>query len=77
MIENCFYKLVKEIKVITCFLVKYKRFEIKKAKMSNRPNRVAQLADHWASIPKVIGSIPSIIFNIKTNISHDTPILHC
>ena len=23
---------------------------------SNRPDRVAQLAEHWASIPKVVGS---------------------
>ena len=25
-----------------------------------RPDRVAQLAEHWASIPKVIGSIPTV-----------------
>ena len=24
---------------------------------SNRPDHVAQLAEHWASIPKVVGSI--------------------
>ena len=27
---------------------------------SNRPDRVAQLAKHWASIPKVVGSIPTV-----------------
>ena len=27
---------------------------------SNRPDRVAQLAEHWASIPKVVGSIPTV-----------------
>ena len=26
----------------------------------NRPDRVAQLAEHWASIPKVVGSIPTV-----------------
>ena len=25
----------------------------------NRTDRVAQLAEHWASIPKVVGSIPT------------------
>ena len=24
---------------------------------SNRPDRIAQLAEHWASIPKVVGSL--------------------
>ena len=28
---------------------------------SNRPDRVAQLAEHWASIPKVVGSIPTVV----------------
>ena len=28
--------------------------------ISNRPDRVAQLAEHWASIPKVVGSIPTV-----------------
>ena len=27
---------------------------------SNRPDRVAQLAEHWASIAKVVGSIPTV-----------------
>ena len=27
---------------------------------SNQPDRVAQLAEHWASIPKVVGSIPTV-----------------
>ena len=31
---------------------------------SNRPDRVAQLAEHWASIPKVVGSIPTVIRHI-------------
>ena len=26
----------------------------------NRTDRVAQLAEHWASIPKVVGSIPTV-----------------
>ena len=30
----------------------------------NRPNRVAQLAEHWASIPKVVGSIPTVARHI-------------
>ena len=29
-----------------------------------RPDRVAQLAEHWASIPKVIGSIPTVAGHI-------------
>ena len=28
---------------------------------SNRPDRVAQLAEYWASIPKVVGSIPTAV----------------
>ena len=28
---------------------------------SNRLGLVAQLADHWTSIPKVAGSIPTIV----------------
>ena len=32
---------------------------------SNRPDRVAQLAEHWASIPKVVGSIPTVARHIR------------
>ena len=28
---------------------------------SNRPDRVAQLEEHGASIPKVVGSIPTVV----------------
>ena len=28
---------------------------------SNPSDRVAQLAEHWASIPKVVGSIPTVV----------------
>ena len=31
---------------------------------ANRPDRVAQLAEHWASIPKVVGSIPTVARHI-------------
>ena len=31
---------------------------------SNRPERVAQLAEHWAGIPKVVGSIPTVARHI-------------
>ena len=31
---------------------------------SNRPDRVAQLVEHWASIPKVVGSIPIVVRHI-------------
>ena len=31
---------------------------------SNRPDRVAQLIEHWASIPKVVGSIPTVVRHI-------------
>ena len=31
---------------------------------SNRPDRVAQLAEQWASIPKVVGSNPSVVRHI-------------
>ena len=30
----------------------------------NRPDRVAQLAQHWASIPKVVGSNPTVARHI-------------
>ena len=30
----------------------------------NRPDRVAQLEEHWASIPKVVGSIPTVVRHI-------------
>ena len=29
-----------------------------------KPDRVAQLAEHWASIPKVVGSIPTVVRHI-------------
>ena len=28
---------------------------------SNQQDRVAQLAEHWAGIPKVVGSIPTVV----------------
>ena len=31
---------------------------------SNRPDRVAQLAEHWASIPEVVDSIPTVAGHI-------------
>ena len=31
---------------------------------SNRPDPVAQLAEHWASISKVVGSIPTVVRHI-------------
>ena len=31
---------------------------------SNRPDRVVELADHWAGIPKVLGSIPTVARHI-------------
>ena len=31
---------------------------------SNRPDRVAQLEEHWASIPKVVGSNPAVARHI-------------
>ena len=31
---------------------------------SNRPDRAAQLAEHWASIPKVVGSITGMVRHI-------------
>ena len=30
----------------------------------HRPDRVAQLAEHWAGIPKVVGSIPTVARHI-------------
>ena len=32
--------------------------------LSNRPDHEAQLAEHWASIPMVVGSIPSVVRHI-------------
>ena len=37
---------------------------VPKYRISNRPDRVAQLAEHWASIPKVVGSIPTVARHI-------------
>ena len=31
---------------------------------TSRSDRVAQLAEHWASIPKVVGSIPTVVRHI-------------
>ena len=31
---------------------------------SNRPDRAAQFAEHWASVPKVVGSIPTVARHI-------------
>ena len=31
---------------------------------SNRQDRVSQLAEHWASSPKVVGSIPAVVRHI-------------
>ena len=31
---------------------------------NNNHDRVAQLAEHWASIPKVVGSIPTVVRHI-------------
>ena len=31
---------------------------------SNRPDRVAEFAEHWASIPKIVGSIPTVARHI-------------
>ena len=31
-----------------------------RASLKNMPDRVAQLAEHWASIPKVVGSNPTV-----------------
>ena len=30
----------------------------------NRPDRVAQLAERWVSIPKVVGLIPTVVRHI-------------
>ena len=35
-----------------------------RASFSNRPDRVAQLAEHWASILKVVGSNPTVARHI-------------
>ena len=31
---------------------------------SKRPDRINQLAEHWASIPKVVASIPTVVRHI-------------
>ena len=38
--------------------------QFRKITFSNRPDRVSQLAEHWVSIPKVVGSIPTVIRHI-------------
>ena len=42
----------------------YRRDWTRNATYSNRPDRVAQLAEHWASIPKVVGSNPTVARHI-------------
>ena len=39
-------------------------YEFRNITYSNRPDRVAQLAEHWAGIPKVVGSIPTVVRHI-------------
>ena len=38
--------------------------QFRKISYSNRPDRAAQLAEHWASIPKAVGSIPTVARHI-------------
>ena len=40
------------------------RKEFRNIAYSNQPDRVAQLAEHWASIPKVVGSNPTMVRHI-------------
>ena len=42
-----------------------KKFDsVSKYHILEPPDRVAQLAEHWASIPKVVGSIPTVVRHI-------------
>ena len=42
----------------------YAVWSVREYSYSNPPDRVAQLAEHWASIPKFVGSIPTVVRHI-------------
>ena len=42
----------------------YPQEQLRNITYSNRSERVGQLAEHWASIPKVVGSIPTVARHI-------------
>ena len=42
------------------YAVRTVRVYIRNIAYSNRPDRVAQLEEHWASIPRVVGSNPAV-----------------
>ena len=44
--------------------MKYHVIRFQNIAYSNRPDHVAQLAEHWASILKVVGSIPTVARHI-------------
>ena len=66
---RCFFSVTLSLYEITITLrislISKKLDSILKITYSNRPDRVAQLAEHWASIPKVVGSIPTVVRHIS------------
>ena len=46
------------------FDIEETRLQFRNITYLNRPDLVAQLAEHWASIPKIIGFIPAVVRHI-------------
>ena len=59
-ITNIIFTWVHNTNTEKIILLDYIGIEGTNITYSNRPDRVAQLAEHWASIPKVVGSIPTV-----------------
>ena len=57
------YKNISEI-VAKIEKVQSKQTQLRNIAYSNRPDRIAQLAEHWAGIPKVVGSNPTVARHI-------------
>ena len=59
--EACFVKIMDTFRTRP---ISKELESVSKYHILNRPDRVAQLAEHWASIPKVVGSIPTVVRHI-------------
>ena len=48
----------------TTFISREVSTQFRNITYSNKPDRAAQLSEHWASIPKVVGSITAMVRHI-------------
>ena len=58
--DNTNTENIHELLILDCIDIEGTRLSSEIITYSNRPDRVVQLAEHWASIPKVVGSIPTV-----------------